>query len=86
VKHYNDLSYFDYKIGLTYDWNSWMLGANLVGTDADNNYWYASNGTGKVRESAISGSSCRRKDVLEPARGAPRRIAPRAAVQQRGYE
>ena len=41
VKHYNALSYFDYKIGLTYDWNGWMLGANIIGTDADDNYWYA---------------------------------------------
>jgi len=41
VKHYNALSYFDYKIGLTYDWNGWMLGANVIGTDAEKNYWYA---------------------------------------------
>ena len=50
VKHYNDLSYFDYKVGLTYDLAGWLLGANLIGTDADKNYWYATNGAGKTRE------------------------------------
>jgi uncharacterized protein (TIGR02001 family) len=50
VRHYDDLNYFDYKIGLTYDWNSWLFGAALVGTDADKAYWYAINGEGKVRE------------------------------------
>lgn len=50
VAHYNALDYLDYKLGLTYDYNGWMLGAALVGTDADETYWYAVNGQGKVRE------------------------------------
>jgi hypothetical protein len=41
VRHYNDLSYFDFKVGVTYDLNGWLLGANIIGTDANKNYWYA---------------------------------------------
>jgi uncharacterized protein (TIGR02001 family) len=55
VTHYNDLSYFDYKVGLTYDFDGWLLGAAIIGTDADKNYWYAVNGTGKVREIGTTG-------------------------------
>ena len=43
VKHYNDLSYFDYKVGVTYDWAGWLLGASIIGTDADKQWWYATN-------------------------------------------
>jgi uncharacterized protein (TIGR02001 family) len=50
VKNYADLSYFDYKVGVVYDWNSWLLGLALVGTNANKDYWYAVNGEGKVRE------------------------------------
>ena len=35
VKNYGDLSYTDYKVGLTYDLDGWMLGANAYGTNAD---------------------------------------------------
>ena len=55
VRHYNDLSYFDYKVGLTYDWAGWLLGANIIGTDANKDYWYAVNSTGKVREIGTTG-------------------------------
>ena len=34
VKNYSDLSYTDYKIGVTYDWTGWLLGAAFVGTNA----------------------------------------------------
>jgi uncharacterized protein (TIGR02001 family) len=50
VRHYDQLDYFDYKVGATYDWNSWMLGAYIIGTDADERYFFAVNGEGKVRE------------------------------------
>ena len=50
VKNYADLSYFDYKVGVVYDWNSWLLGLALVGTNANKDYWYAVNDEGKVRE------------------------------------
>jgi uncharacterized protein (TIGR02001 family) len=56
VNHYNDLNYIDYKIGVTYDVSGWILGAALVGTDADKNYWYACD---------ISNCSARVKDVGE---------------------
>lgn len=35
VKNYGDFSYTDYKLGLTYDLDGWMLGANVYGTNAD---------------------------------------------------
>jgi len=50
VNNYSRLDYLDYKVGLTYDLNGWLLGANLVGTNADDKYWYASNNDGKVRD------------------------------------
>jgi uncharacterized protein (TIGR02001 family) len=45
-----DFSYFDYKIGVTYDWGGWMLGAAIVGTDADKNVYFATDSKGS-RES-----------------------------------
>lgn len=50
VRHYGALDYFDYKVGVTYDWAGWLLGANLIGTNADKKYWYAVNGEGTVRD------------------------------------
>jgi len=35
VNNYSDLSYTDYKLGVTYDLAGWMLGANVYGTNAD---------------------------------------------------
>lgn len=35
VKNYSNLSYTDYKIGVTYDWTGWLLGANFIGTNAE---------------------------------------------------
>jgi uncharacterized protein (TIGR02001 family) len=55
VRHYNDLSYFDYKVGVTYDLAGWLLGASIIGTDADKQWWYATNGTGKNREIGSAG-------------------------------
>jgi uncharacterized protein (TIGR02001 family) len=55
VANYSALDYLDYKVGVTYDWNSWMLGANFIGTNADEKYWYAVNGQGKVRETGKPG-------------------------------
>jgi uncharacterized protein (TIGR02001 family) len=51
VAHYNDLNYMDYKLGVTYDLSGWLLGAAIVGTDADKNFYYATNATavGTVR-------------------------------------
>jgi len=55
VKNYEDLSYFDYKVGVVYDWSGWLLGASIIGTDANKNYWYAVNGQGKVKEIGTAG-------------------------------
>jgi uncharacterized protein (TIGR02001 family) len=50
VRNYSDLNYVDYKIGLTYDWSGWLLGAALVGTDADKGAYAVTNGTGRTRQ------------------------------------
>jgi uncharacterized protein (TIGR02001 family) len=55
VANYNALSYFDYKVGVTYDLDGWLLGASIIGTDADKQFWYATNGTGKNREIGTTG-------------------------------
>jgi hypothetical protein len=31
IKNYKDLSYTDYKLGVTYDVSGWLLGAAVVG-------------------------------------------------------
>jgi len=41
-----DLSYFDYKVGVTYDLSGWMLGAAIVGTNADKNVYFATDSKG----------------------------------------
>jgi uncharacterized protein (TIGR02001 family) len=35
VANYSNLSYTDYKIGVTYDYASWLLGAAFIGTNAE---------------------------------------------------
>jgi len=39
VNDTSDADYFDYKIGVTYDYRGWLLGAALVGTDADDDIY-----------------------------------------------
>lgn len=46
VHHYGELSYTDYKIGLTQDWHGLNLGAALVGSNADTAYYQAGNSAG----------------------------------------
>lgn len=48
VKNYKPLDYTDWKVGVTYDMNGWLLGAAYVDTDADETI-YVLNGkeTGK---------------------------------------
>ena len=43
VGNYSQLNYFDFKVGATYDLAGWLLSANIIGTDADKQYWYACN-------------------------------------------
>ena len=40
VKNYGELSYTDYKVGVTYDLSGWMLGAAVVGTNANKQWYY----------------------------------------------
>jgi uncharacterized protein (TIGR02001 family) len=43
VRNFSDANYVDYKLGLTYDWTGWMLGAAVVGTNADEKIYVAGN-------------------------------------------
>jgi uncharacterized protein (TIGR02001 family) len=49
VANFDDLSYFDYKIAITYDWTGWLLTAAIVGTDADKNLYFATNSNGEIK-------------------------------------
>ncbi len=49
-KYGSQLNYFDYKLGVSYDWDGWILSLAGVGTNADKDWWYASNGEGKIRD------------------------------------
>lgn len=49
VRNYSDLSYTDYKLGLTYDLQGWVLGAALVGTNADKAIYVAADSAGKTK-------------------------------------
>ncbi len=55
VNNYSALSYTDYKIGLTYDMNGWMLGANVFGTNADKNFYSFTDGSGKTKRVGETG-------------------------------
>lgn len=49
VKNYSNLSYTDYKIGVTYDWTGWLLGAAFVGTNAEKTPYTVFNGAGESK-------------------------------------
>jgi uncharacterized protein (TIGR02001 family) len=49
VRNYSDLSYVDYKIGVTYDWTGWLLGAAIVGTNADKKLYFATDSSGSTK-------------------------------------
>jgi uncharacterized protein (TIGR02001 family) len=50
IKNYGELEYNDYKIGVSYDLNGWVLGAAYIGTDADEKWYYLTNGVNKTEE------------------------------------
>ena len=51
VAGYGDLDYLDYRLGVMRDVSGWMLGATVVGSNADEDYWYAGpNGDGEVKD------------------------------------
>lgn len=41
VKGYSDLEYSDWKLGVTYDLNGWILGAAYVDSDAKSEWYYS---------------------------------------------
>jgi uncharacterized protein (TIGR02001 family) len=45
-----ELNYFDYKVGVSYDLDGWVFSLAGIGTNANEQWWYASNGSGKVRD------------------------------------
>ena len=53
VKHYNKLSYTDYKLSLTKEWGWFTWGAAIVGTNANANLWRG----GQITGSAIPAGS-----------------------------
>jgi hypothetical protein len=53
VEKYGELDYKDWKLGVTYDLNGWLLGAAYVDTDADNNWYYAGGSKG-IKETGKS--------------------------------
>jgi uncharacterized protein (TIGR02001 family) len=55
VRNNSDWNYIDYKIGVTYDWTGWMLGAAIVGTDADKALYFATDGAGKIKRTGETG-------------------------------
>ncbi len=55
VRNYSDLSYVDYKLGVTYDWTGWLLGAAIVGTNADKNLYFAADSSGKIKRLGETG-------------------------------
>lgn len=48
-----DLNYFDWKIGVAYDWNGWALGAAIVGTDNPNDSFYVVDGDDDIDETTV---------------------------------
>jgi hypothetical protein len=53
VEKYSELDYKDWKLGITYDLNGWILGAAYVDSDADSAYYYAVGSDG-VKETGKS--------------------------------
>ncbi len=53
VNNYSELDYKDWKLGVTYDLNGWILGAAYVDTDADGGWYY----TGGAKGNKATGDS-----------------------------
>lgn len=51
VENFKNLDYTDYKVGITYDLNGWILGAAYIDTDADDPFYtMATSNAGKVKD------------------------------------
>jgi uncharacterized protein (TIGR02001 family) len=46
VKHYGELDYTDWKLGVTYSRKSWLFGAAYVDTDASRDWYYTGGSKG----------------------------------------
>ena len=46
VNNYSELDYKDWKLGVTYDLNGWILGAAYVDSDADGGWYYTGGSKG----------------------------------------
>ena len=46
VNKYSELDYKDWKLGVTYDLNGWVLGAAYIDTDADGGWYYTGGSKG----------------------------------------
>jgi uncharacterized protein (TIGR02001 family) len=55
IKNFEPLEYNDWKLGLTYDLNGWILGAAYIDTDADSTLYTLANARGKTKD--IGGST-----------------------------
>jgi len=55
IKNYEPLEYNDWKLGVTYDLNGWVLGAAYIDTDADSALYTLGSAQGKTKN--ISGST-----------------------------
>ena len=55
IKNNDALEYNDWKLGVTYDLNGWVLGAAYVDTDADSALYTLANAQGKTKD--IGGST-----------------------------
>lgn len=55
VRHYDTLDYTDWKVGVTHDWNGIVLGAAVVGTNADKALYVATNAAGTTRQVGSTG-------------------------------
>ena len=55
IKNYEPLEYNDWKLGVTYDLNGWVLGAAYIDTDADSALYTLTSASGKSKN--IGGST-----------------------------
>jgi uncharacterized protein (TIGR02001 family) len=46
VKHYGELDYTDWKLGVTYSLKGWLIGAAYVDTDASRDWYYTGGSKG----------------------------------------
>jgi hypothetical protein len=55
VKNYSKLDYTDYKLGVTYDMQGWLLGGAIIGTNADEKFYYLTDQSNKTQEIGKAG-------------------------------